>query len=146
MKLSDKLKSIFTSGDVFTVLQMLNKMIEEIEDYETSGSGEKLKVITHTVTTEEITQGSFQIDFGVKVATYMPITIVNTSAGGGEFSEVVWASNNIERQGASIDIAVIGKDSDDRISLSITSGMSAGDVLKVTYFEDTVGASFVIDV
>ena len=39
MRLSDKLKSIFTSGDDYTVLQLLNKMIEEIKKYE---SGEHI--------------------------------------------------------------------------------------------------------
>lgn len=34
MKLSQKLKSIFTSGDQFTVLTLLNKLIKEVEEYE----------------------------------------------------------------------------------------------------------------
>lgn len=34
MKLSEVLKSVFTSGESYTVLQLLNKMIKAVEDYE----------------------------------------------------------------------------------------------------------------
>lgn len=34
MKLSEKLKEIYTSGDTFTVLQLLDKLIKEVDKYE----------------------------------------------------------------------------------------------------------------
>lgn len=34
MKLSEKLKTIYTQGDTFTVLQLLNEMIKTVESYE----------------------------------------------------------------------------------------------------------------
>ena len=62
MKLSDKLKSIFTSGDSYTVLQLLNKLIKEVEDYEVEQTG----VFVHTIT----------IDFSGHPLT---INVINTN-------------------------------------------------------------------
>jgi hypothetical protein len=45
MRLSDKLKEIYTSGDTFTVLQLLDKLIKEVEKYEV----EKTSMYVHTL-------------------------------------------------------------------------------------------------
>jgi hypothetical protein len=57
MRLSDKLKEIYTSGDTFTVLQLLDKMIKEVEKYEVENTAVYQHVIniafesgTHRIT------------------------------------------------------------------------------------------------
>ena len=46
MRLSEKLKEIYTSGDTFTVLQLLDKLIKEVEKYEI----DNIKIYVHTLT------------------------------------------------------------------------------------------------
>lgn len=48
--LSARLKDIYTSGDTYTVLSLLKKLIEVIEEYELDGFGEHL--YQHKITIE----------------------------------------------------------------------------------------------
>lgn len=52
MKLSDKLKSVYTTGDQYTVLTLLKALIKAIEEYETEEHVTSLYLHTLTVSIE----------------------------------------------------------------------------------------------
>lgn len=72
MRLSDKLKAIFTSGDTYTVLQLLNKLIKEVENYEV----EKTAVYKHV------------INIAFESGTHR-ITLINTNPDVMSISDIV---------------------------------------------------------
>ena len=83
MRLSDKLKEIYTSGDTFTVLQLLDKLIKEVENYEV----EKTSMYVHT----------FTVDLGGPVREFnftntnsdnMSISDITNDLAGGQIIDV----------------------------------------------------------
>lgn len=53
MNLSKMLKSVYSTGDSMTVLELLKKLIEAVEEYELSGTGTHLYKHTLTVISNE---------------------------------------------------------------------------------------------
>lgn len=77
MKLSEKLKSLYSSENTYTVLQLLQKMIEAVEDYELL-----YNLYVHTITVQGQSQGSLSTTV-VKVITTSPSKFALGSEGGG---------------------------------------------------------------
>lgn len=93
MSLASRLKKIYTEGDQYTVLQLLNKLIKEIEDYEEE-QGNKLY------------EHRLEIDDTTSAEIYL--TVVNDKSEAMTESDVLAYFRN----GGPIPIACTGFDDD----------------------------------
>ena len=85
MRLSEKLKEIYTSGDTFTVLQLLDKLIKEVEKYEI----DNIKIYVHTLTVGFRETGSVrQINITNTNPNRMTIDDVLSDLAGGQIIDV----------------------------------------------------------
>ena len=140
MRLSDKLKSIFTSGDDYTVLQLLNKMIEEIKNYETSVDNSGQKFLEVVASSQEVQQyHSVTFNFDEKVDLSRPIVIakydpeydlwraVYTNIGGFDGRLITgWTLGSLR----------LGDNAEDQyIELVSEDNLSAGDKFVAIYYE-----------
>lgn len=103
MRLSDKLKEIYTSGDTFTVLQLLDKLIKEVEKYETGVTG--------------LYRHKFSIDFN---GPHYDVMLINTYPGNDmtiadilEYLESGDQLYNVEFNGTNYVLDVFRKVNDD---------------------------------
>lgn len=136
MTLSDKLKTIYTSGNDYTVLQLLNKLIEEIKAYEIQESDAPMRVIDGFIEHPEDTQGWMRITPGFRIASYMPIVICIKPFGYDDYKTVLAVTPGVTIP-ETVREAVIDKDSEDFIEFEFDQFVVNGYPVRMICFEDT---------
>ena len=135
-KLSDSLKSIYASGNAYTVIQLLEKFIKEVEKFEQNAVIDPAypRVIEHVVDADEVTLGKATISFGHKVATYMPVTI---GYKHGVYYELYCTLLGDMVDNNKVDGLLLGESAlDDYIDITLGSTIHEGYTIVVIYFED----------